>query len=76
MPRVGSLTVHERRGGDLVLARATDEDIRVPGYNQTDHEYTAHVEEGNSSKGYPKYECILEVWLHETHCGERLMASQ
>ena len=76
MTRVGSLTVHERRGSDLVLARATDEDIRVPGYNQPDHEYTTHVEDRNSNKGYPRYECILKVWLRETHCDERLMASQ
>lgn len=59
--RVGSLTVHERRGSDLVLGRATDEDIRVPGYNQTDHEYAAHVEDRNSNKGYTKCECTLEV---------------
>lgn len=74
--RVCSLTVYERRSSNLVLVRATDEDVRIPGYNQTDHEYTAHVEDCNSNKGYPKYERILEVWLHKTHCGERLMTSE
>jgi hypothetical protein len=65
--------VYERRGGNLVLGRTTDEDIRVTGYNQTDHEYTAHVEDRNSNKGYPKRECIFKVWLNEAHCGERLI---
>ena len=74
--RVRSLTVHERRSSNLVLGRATDEDGRIPGYNQTDHEYTAHVEDRNSNKGYAKYECIPEVWPHETHCGERLMTNE
>ena len=68
--------MYERRSSNFVLRRATDEDIRIPGYNQTDHENTANVEDCNSKEGYPKGERVLEVWPHETHCGERLMTSQ
>jgi hypothetical protein len=68
--------MYERRGSNLVLCRATDEDIRVAGYNQADHEHTAHVEDRNAEKGYHKNQYILKGWPHETHCGERLMTSQ
>lgn len=68
--------MHERRGSDLVVIRTTNEDIRIAGYNQTDYEYTTHVEDRDANKSCPGDKYALETWLHETHCGERLVTSQ
>ena len=70
------LTMHEGRGGDFVLVLAANEDMCVAGHDQPNHEHTTYVEDRDLNEGCHECECVLDVWLYETHCGRRLATCQ
>jgi hypothetical protein len=70
------LTMHEGRWGDFVLVRTANEDICVAGHDQPNHEHTTYVEDCDPNEGCHECECVLDVWLYETHCGRWLATCQ